>query len=148
MGNRVQHGMNTSNLLCITSAQCKIVQTHGKHRSPSHSPPSRMWWPDTWMLTGDTANTSWGPRMWIIELSNEVWSIDITFILLWILLITVPFPFDEELQLPLHVTVQYSFNLEMFFANKQDRLGWWQSVMTRNRVLQCQSELDNWENRM
>ena len=83
-------------------------------------------------------NALWGPRMQIIELSNKVWSIDITFILLGILLITVPHPFDEELQLtPSHVTVQHAFDLEMFFAIKQDRLGWWQSMATRNRVFQC-----------
>ena len=62
--------------------------------------------------------------MQIIELSDKIWSIDITFVLPGILLITVPLPFDEELQLaPSHVTIQYLFNFEMFFAIKQDWCG-------------------------
>ena len=80
----------------------------------------------------------WSPRMQIIELSDKVWSIDITFVLPGILLVTVPLPFDDELQsAPPHVTIQYLFNFEMFFAIKQDWWGWWQSKSTRNRVFQC-----------
>ena len=72
------------------------------------------------------ANTPRSPRMQIIELSDKVWSLDITFILPGILLVTVPLPFDEELQLALsHATIQYLFNFEMFFAIKQDWRGWW-----------------------
>ena len=44
-------------------------------------------------------NTPWSPRMRSIELSDKIWSIDITFVLPGILLITVPLPFDEELQI-------------------------------------------------
>ena len=78
------------------------------------------------------------PRMRIIELSDKVWSIDITFVLPGILLVTIPLPFDEELQLaPSHVTIQHLFDFKMFFAIKQDWLVWWWSMITRNRVLQC-----------
>ena len=71
-------------------------------------------------------NMPWSPRMRIIELSNKVWSIDITFVLPGILLVTIPLPIDEELQLaPSHVTIQHLFNFEMFFAIKQDWWGWW-----------------------
>ena len=67
------------------------------------------------------ANMPRSPRMRIIELSDKVWSIDITFVLPGILLVTIPLPFDEELQLaPSHATIQHLFNFKMFFTIKQD----------------------------
>ena len=71
-------------------------------------------------------NMPQSPRMQIIELSDKVWSLDITFVLPGILHVTIPLPFDEELQLaPSHATIQYLFNFKMFFAIKQDWWGWW-----------------------
>ena len=80
------------------------------------------WWDRLELMEVNHAkgvNTPQSPRMWIVELSDKVWSIDITFILLGILLITIPLPFNEELQLaPSHATIQHLFDLEMFFAIK------------------------------
>jgi hypothetical protein len=44
------------------------------------------------------ANAMRGTRMRAVELSDEVWCLHITFILLGVLFVTISLPLDEELQ--------------------------------------------------
>jgi hypothetical protein len=95
------------------------------------------------------ANATRGTRMQAVELSDEVWCLDIMLILTGVVFVAIPLPIDEELQtIHLHATIQHLFNVEVFLALMNNRWWWGHWLSPRDGVVQSRCQLDNWEDRV
>jgi hypothetical protein len=85
----------------------------------------------------------------VVELSDDVWCLDISLVLPGVLFVTISLPLDEELQtIHSHVTIQHPFNFEVFLTLMKNR--WWRGhwLSPRDGVIQSRGQLDNWEHRV